>query len=225
MAVSVPVPPPPPVAEVAPVALPIEVPRAGAATAARAASLDDEPTPPDAAPRAAVAEARPVVEIETQAASGPRLWVARGIDLLVPLAFGVGVALLESLLDGEVWEARGVWLPDYLGEWLYVHPHAVVHGAVAVAVGSLAYNLGCTRFWGRTAGRRLVCTDLVTTAGLPPGLIRITVRSIASLVSFAAFGAGHFWSVVDPERRSFHDRLAGTIVVDSRGVRSARPAL
>jgi uncharacterized RDD family membrane protein YckC len=39
------------------------------------------------------------------------------------------------------------------------------------------------------------------------------VRSLGSIFSLAVFGIGCLWVLRDPDRQSWHDKMAGTVVV------------
>jgi uncharacterized RDD family membrane protein YckC len=40
------------------------------------------------------------------------------------------------------------------------------------------------------------------------------LRFVGAGFSWAVFGAGFFWSLVDPERLTWHDRISATRLVD-----------
>jgi uncharacterized RDD family membrane protein YckC len=217
------VPPPAPpvqVADVAPVLIPIELPKPAAPprAAPAAVELDNEPTPPDVEPRRDEGSAVVPIEIITQPAHGWRLWAGRAIDLAIVVLIGVVAALVTAAVEGGDWEPRGVWIVDYLAEWTYAHPGAAFSGLVAALLFGFLYSLGFGLVSGRTVGRYVVDTELVSEDGGRPGILPLLVRSAVGVASFLAFGAGHFWSVVDRERRSWHDRLSHTVVVHRRGL-------
>jgi len=45
------------------------------------------------------------------------------------------------------------------------------------------------------------------------GVWRAGTRHVARLVSTIPFGLGYLWMLWDPERQTWHDKLAGTIVI------------
>ena len=93
-----------------------------------------------------------------------------------------------------------------------------MYGFLAILATSFLYNLGCGLFGGRTLGRYVVDTELVGEDGGRPRFLALLIRSAVGVASFLVFGAGHFWSVVDRERRSWHDRVSHTVVVYRRGL-------
>ena len=71
-----------------------------------------------------------------------------------------------------------------------------------------AFTAACGQTIGKMAMRiRVVADD----APLDPG--RAARRTLVSVVSVLAVGAGFIPALVDPDRRTLHDRVAGTRVV------------
>ena len=66
---------------------------------------------------------------------------------------------------------------------------------------------------GQTLGMRAWRCRLVTAEGDPVGWGRTVVRFAAALVSWASLGLGFWWSLTDPDRRTWHDRWSGTRIV------------
>lgn len=76
-------------------------------------------------------------------------------------------------------------------------------------------------FWthgGQTLGMRAWRLRLVATDGGTITWMHTLWRFAGAALSLAALGLGYWWILVDPERRSWHDRLSGThlIVVPKR---------
>jgi uncharacterized RDD family membrane protein YckC len=68
-------------------------------------------------------------------------------------------------------------------------------------------------FWthgGQTLGMRAWRFRLVTDDGSPPGWGTAWRRFAWAMVSWAPAGAGFLWSLFDPQRRTWHDRLSAT---------------
>jgi len=88
----------------------------------------------------------------------------------------------------------------------------MVYTAPAVAI---LYNV---LFWwrlGQTPGKWLFGIRVVALGGGKVGLVRAFIRLGGYLLSALPFYLGFLW-VLGPERRGFHDRLAGTEVVHTR---------
>ena len=71
-------------------------------------------------------------------------------------------------------------------------------------------------FWthgGQTLGLRAWRLRVQTTDGKAISWKQALVRYLAAALSWAALGAGFLWALVDPERRTWHDRISGTILL------------
>ena len=93
-------------------------------------------------------------------------------------------------------------------------------GSVLLRLGPLLVLMGVyfmisIAVMGRTPGQRLLSMAVVDRHGLTPNLAVTGVRTIAQLVGIVAAALGPLWIAFDSERRTFHDRVAGTYVVRS----------
>jgi uncharacterized RDD family membrane protein YckC len=52
--------------------------------------------------------------------------------------------------------------------------------------------------------------------GKPLEFAESLVRGLTGIVSLAVVGLGFFWMLRDPDRQTWHDRVAGTYVVKAR---------
>jgi uncharacterized RDD family membrane protein YckC len=71
-------------------------------------------------------------------------------------------------------------------------------------------------FWtrgGATLGMQAWHVVLQREDGGPIGWRLAARRFAAATLSLAPFGLGYFWMLIDPHRRTWHDRLTGTRVV------------
>jgi uncharacterized RDD family membrane protein YckC len=71
-------------------------------------------------------------------------------------------------------------------------------------------------FWthgGQTLGMRAWRLRVVRDDGGPLGWPQAARRFAAAALSWAALGLGFLWCSIDPERRTWHDRLSGTHLV------------
>jgi len=72
-----------------------------------------------------------------------------------------------------------------------------------------------TIIWGRTPGKWVAGIVVVDADGRTPGPAAIPREMIGKLVSFLAAGIGILWLIPDPKRQGWHDKIAGTFVVDN----------
>jgi uncharacterized RDD family membrane protein YckC len=70
-------------------------------------------------------------------------------------------------------------------------------------------------FWrrGMTVGMRAWRVSIIGPDGRPPGWKACTVRYLVSLLSMAAAGIGFLWSLVDNEKRCWHELASGTRLI------------
>lgn len=114
-----------------------------------------------------------------------------------------GLVLFAVLMvAGAAWVAlSGAAAPP--GNWVF--------RAYLLVVSALFLGM----FWrrGETLGMRAWKLRLQGADGRPPGWGRVLLRFAAALVSWAAFGLGFLWVLVDREKLAWHDRLSGTRLV------------
>ena len=72
-----------------------------------------------------------------------------------------------------------------------------------------------TVIWGRTPGKWVAGIVVVDSGGQTPGPAAIPREMIGKFVSYLAAGIGIFWLMLDPKRQGWHDKIAGTYVVDN----------
>ena len=72
-----------------------------------------------------------------------------------------------------------------------------------------------TVIWGRTPGKWVAGIVVVDSEGQTPGPAAIPREMIGKFVSYLAAGIGIFWLMLDPKRQGWHDKIAGTYVVDN----------
>ena len=118
---------------------------------------------------------------------------------------GFGERLLAAIIDGVVLFVASFLLRLLLGP----------AGAFVSFAGGLAY-------WGylegspsgQTIGKRAMNIRVVDFAtGGAIGVPRALIRYIARFVSSLPCGLGYFWMLWDPEKQTWHDKLATTVVV------------
>ena len=134
-------------------------------------------------------------------AGGPR-----PAGLLRRLAAAVYDALL---LFGVLFVATALVLPLSGGE--AVSPGNEAYLLYLLATAALYFGW----FWthgGQTPGMRAWHLRVRADHGGALSWGRAALRFVAALLSWAAGGAGFLWSLVDPRRRAWHDRLSRTVL-------------
>jgi uncharacterized RDD family membrane protein YckC len=105
------------------------------------------------------------------------------------------------------------------GEFFQINSFAIgrklVDLAVRVSIVSViaVYLPASWALTGRSIGKALMGLRIVRTDGTEFGIVRSAVRFAGYWLSAIPFGLGFFASLVDQRRRTFHDRIAGTLVV------------
>jgi uncharacterized RDD family membrane protein YckC len=68
--------------------------------------------------------------------------------------------------------------------------------------------------WQATPGKRLLGVRIVDSAsGGRASVVQLLTRYLSYLISALPLGLGFLWIAIDPQRRAWHDKLAGTSVV------------
>jgi uncharacterized RDD family membrane protein YckC len=76
-----------------------------------------------------------------------------------------------------------------------------------------AYGLVMWRLRGSTVGGIIFNLAVVKHDGREMDWGTATVRALSAFLSLFALGLGFIWIAIDPENRSWHDKIAGTVVV------------
>lgn len=77
----------------------------------------------------------------------------------------------------------------------------------------LGYHLAFWTWRGTTLGGLALGLKLERTNGEELTFGVALVRSLASIISFVCLGFGFFWASWDADRQSWHDKIAGTVIV------------
>ena len=77
----------------------------------------------------------------------------------------------------------------------------------------LGYHIGFWAWKGTTVGGTICQLRVVRLDGAPLRFADALVRGLSSIFSLAVLGIGCLWMLRDPERQTWHDRIAGTYVV------------
>lgn len=116
-----------------------------------------------------------------------------------------GERFLAALIDGLLLGVAGFLLPRVLG----------LFGSLLSILAGLAYYgylEGSPS--GQTIGKRAMNIRVIDYAsggaiGVPRALIRYVARFVSSIPCLL----GYFWMLWDPEKQTWHDKLATTVVV------------
>jgi uncharacterized RDD family membrane protein YckC len=81
---------------------------------------------------------------------------------------------------------------------------------------SFGYPIFFLGKWGQTLGKMAVGIKVVSPAGEPIGFGKAAGRVLAEIVTGFTIGIGYLMMLWDSERRTLHDRLASTRVVNVR---------
>lgn len=172
---------------------------------------EPEPHPASTPPRAARPGA-PSARAVVVAPSWRRL-VAAAID---------GVGLMTVWLLGALAIASasaepvpgGPWnLLDQLVDYVNARPTAVLLAGLLFAALLFALPLLFERFGRGTPGKRVLGLTLIDARGERPSAGRLAAHAALRVVGTLLFMVGPLSGLVDPERRTLYDRLAGVYVI------------
>lgn len=94
--------------------------------------------------------------------------------------------------------------PDSIG--------ARVELAAMLAAGFLYFGLSWRR-GGQTLGMRAWRLRLLAADGGVPTWRALGIRYVVAIASFGLCGLGYLWSLIDAERRTWHDIVSRTVLV------------
>jgi uncharacterized RDD family membrane protein YckC len=153
---------------------------------------------------------RPGHEAETNEVGLVTRAVAAAIDLaLISATLSIGSGLLASVIPAVTGGSDGLSVYGVLA-----------FGMVGFVIGSSLF----VTFWalvGQTPGMRLLSIHLDDGVTRELGLRRALKRLLGVGLSLIPAGLGFFAILLSPQRRGWHDRLAGTVVVYEETVERA----
>jgi uncharacterized RDD family membrane protein YckC len=120
------------------------------------------------------------------------------ITILLYLTAVAASASRQMAQGDSVW--GGIFF--YLLSYLFYNLFAVVY---------LVYFIANS---GQTPGKMAVGIKVVDVSGNEAGYLRSLFRAIGYYISSALFMAGFLWSLLDRRRQTWHDKIAGTVVVE-----------
>ncbi|MFO0744884.1 MAG: RDD family protein [Myxococcota bacterium] len=102
---------------------------------------------------------------------------------------------------------------DRVVDYIQARPGRSLLAVVVLFAIEIGWPMLFTPFLGASPGKRLLGLEVVDRSGRRARPGRVLAWLAARLPSAYLAGAGLWWSIVDPERRTLHDRAAGIWVV------------
>lgn len=135
---------------------------------------------------------------------------------------GFGRRLAASLLDGLLLGFLTFMLVTAIGfVALFIdmfRPEQIVPFdkliILAAAIFSLVYYVGYWSTSGQTLGKSMLGLKVVDRTGSPVSTGKAILRYVGYLISAAVFSLGFVWIAFDQKRQGWHDKIAGTYVVE-----------
>jgi uncharacterized RDD family membrane protein YckC len=136
---------------------------------------------------------------------------------VVAITWFVQVTLNTFRLDALIaFAAR--YIP-WIDEIVAVVTRPLSTGLVTLFIIPFVYNVFFWVFTGQTPGKSLLGLRLVTVKGKKVNIWRATLRYAGYYLSTLPFLLGFLWVLADDHRQTWHDKIAGTIVVYSWAAR------
>lgn len=131
-------------------------------------------------------------------------WLALIIDNLIIMVVGFLIGLLFSFLGA----GRGS------------NEFQALYGCsfCLTSLISAAYFVVCWTSLGAGLGGRLLGLRIVQRDGLPIGFGKAIIRFLGSIVSSLVISLGYLWAAFDPEKQTWHDKIASTYVVAEKEI-------
>ena len=135
----------------------------------------------------------------------------------------VGYAIIDQIVVSAIWFATAflISVAVYSGaeQWTKADEKNLAN-----ELAGLALFIWFLYFWvanslGRSIGKLALGLRIVTTEhGTAPGLGRGLVRTIGYAVSTVPLALGFLWAASDQDRQAWHDKMACTIVINTRAI-------
>jgi uncharacterized RDD family membrane protein YckC len=169
-----------------------------------AAAMNGAPLPASAAPEAVISTPEPAPEVAAGAAApaapaAPARAAPPPVSLALANRAGFWIRMVALFLDLVV-------VAIVCGVTSLPLHHILL--LILAAYGAVMWKMRGTTIGGIVCGLRVVRLD-----GRPIDWPTAVTRALGSFLSFFIVGLGFIWVVFDPERQSWHDKIAGTVVV------------
>jgi uncharacterized RDD family membrane protein YckC len=125
------------------------------------------------------------------------------------MAIDLGLITIVVFCGASLTRLVGALLPSWF--WLTAALPAAVTAVMSFV--PLAYFFLTVAIAGVTPGKAVMGLRIERPDGRRLGIARSLLRTIAYLVSLAPLFAGFLWVLVDTDRRTWHDHIAGSRVV------------
>ncbi|MEW5831546.1 MAG: RDD family protein [Campylobacterota bacterium] len=125
-------------------------------------------------------------------------------------AFGIDEILLSVLMFVILWDAISA---AKTVEQMIALTNSFLLEFMAIKI---VYHTFFTMQYGASLGKIIMKIRVIELATLSnPGFLSAFNRSVFRVVSEVLFYLGFLWAMLDPYRRSWHDRTARTLVIDA----------
>jgi uncharacterized RDD family membrane protein YckC len=180
--------------------------------AERRKSVPPAPMAPPASPPPDSSGAPPAAN--AGAATAPLLTQSQSPPFVEPPGLAITAAQAAQWPRAGFWIRLGALALDIV---LFVVVMAVLgarHGQMRFF--AFLWLVYCVVLWawkGTTIGGIVMGIKVVRLDGRPLDFPLALIRGLASILSVAALGLGFIWVGIDPEKRAWHDRIAGTVML------------
>ncbi len=142
--------------------------------------------------------------------------VAVGNPLVAAPAPSQGAAPAPAASDSTLLPRAGFWVragATAIDAMVFIVAAAILPVLTVGLIGWALYQIGFWTWKGTTLGGIVFGIKGVRLDGRPMDFTVALIRHLASYLSLLALGIGFFWAGWDPERQTWHDKIAGTTVV------------
>ncbi len=148
--------------------------------------------------------------------------VAPAVENTPAVYAGFFVRLAAFVIDNLI-----CYFAAHLTLWAASKVYRILHGAGLdggirfMIAGALFYMLFYTVYFvyflthgGQTPGKQVLGIKVVSLYGGEVDGFRAVLRTIGYAFSWFLFGLGYLWAGLDRHRQSWHDKIAGTVVLE-----------
>lgn len=122
---------------------------------------------------------------------------------------GAGKRFLAFIIDAVILGVLNQLVTSISGQ------DATTATGLSTVIG-IAYVIGFWQAWnGQTPGKRVMGVRIVKADGSAFGLVPSILRYVGYFVSAIALGIGYIWILFDKDKQGWHDKIAGTYVVQA----------